>query len=424
MIDEVLTILFSVSILTFLPWCAIAISGRRRYPAHKSMPVSVIIPAHNEESCIESTIRSVLAARYDAPVEVIAVDDGSTDATAQILSRLSTEDPRLKTIRTDHLGKALAVNRGVEAAQNEIVVMLDADSQIEPDALHKITAPFAQPKVGAVSGIICAKVNWNPLTWYQEFEYVLSTMGRIIFDSIGCTYVVPGFAAFHKTAFMQTGGFSTDTLSEDWDIGLKMRKMGWGMVMSEARMYTTVPQTLGGIARQRMRWGRGTIQVLMKHRDMLFNRKYGLIGLYGMPNQVYFYVQGFIILPITFYQIFHGYLEYFVHWGNYLTWDVIKYFFGWMTMYGTFNFINNTLTGVWPMTFSFPFFFASFILINTYNMVAAIRISGLNLRFVPVIFLLFPYYLFTLGFFIYPLLLELNPLTRMRGHINIWEKTR
>lgn len=427
MIDETLTAIFAISIITFLPWTLIAVLPARRRSKGKTVPLTVVIPAHNEESCIESTVRSVLAAEYPSDVEVLVVDDGSTDRTRERVVSLAASDPRVRLIGTDHVGKALAVNKGVGESANEIVVMLDADSDLAPDALSLIVEPFSDGRVGAVSGIISVKVNANPLTWYQEFEYILSSMWRYIFNRLGCTYVLPGFAAFRKEALQSVGCFATDTLSEDCDIGLKMHKGGWRLVMSEATMYTTVPQTLQGVARQRIRWGRGAIQVLRKHRDMILNPRYGLIGLYGMPNQIYFFVQGFIILPITFYQIFNGYLQYFAAYGNYMSLDVVKYFFGWISAWGTIEFVRNTVSGVWPMSPSFPYFLASYVLIQGYDVIAAIRMTGLRPRLLivpPVLFFFFPYYLFTLTFFIYPLLLELNPLRRRDSHVNIWEKVR
>ncbi|MFH0862989.1 MAG: glycosyltransferase family 2 protein [Candidatus Altiarchaeota archaeon] len=424
MIDEILTIFFVISIVTFMPSTLVAILPRRRRMEGFYPPVSVVIPAHNEESCIESTVDSVFKSDYPNEIDVVVVDDGSSDGTCDILSRLAGGDGRIRVINTDHLGKALAVNKGIMNSKNEIIVMLDADSTLSKDALRRFTEPFIDAAVGAVSGIIAVKTNGNPLTWYQDFEYVLSSMWRYIFDRVGGTYILPGFAAFRRKAIVEAGLFATDTLSEDCDIGLSMRKRGWQLIMSGATMYTTAPQTLGGIAKQRIRWGRGALQVMRKHRDMFLNPRYGFIGFYGLPNQLYFYIQGSVILPITFYQIFHGYMIYFAQYGNYLSWLVVKYFIGWLCMFGTIEYVHNTLTGVWPMSASFPYFLASMLVITAYNVIAALRMSRLTPRVPLVLFFFFPYYLFTLTFFCFPLILELNPLKKAESHVNIWEKTR
>ena len=424
MIDQLLTFTFIVSTVTFIVWAFIAVLPDRKVRGGWYPKVSVIVPAHNEESCIRSTLRSVLDADYPSPAEVIVVDDGSSDRTAEIVSEMAAQDGRIRLIATDHLGKALAVNRGVEVSAGEIVVMLDADSTLGKEALVRFADSLSDPKVGAASGLIRVAVNRNPLVWCQEIEYIYSSMWRYIFDKIGCTYILPGFAAFRRQALTGVGCFSTDTLSEDCDVGLKLRKSGWHLVMANAVMYTNVPQTLGGVAKQRIRWGRGTVQVLRKHRDMILNPRFGIIGMYGLPNNIYFFVQGLIILPINLYQILNGYMEYFVHYGNYLNLNVIKYFFDWFTAFGAIQFIYNVTTGVWDRPATFDYFLASYIVTQFYVLLAAKKVTGINLRVLFAICFFFPYYLFTLLYFIYPIALELNPLTRMGGHINIWEKNR
>ncbi|MBD3388660.1 MAG: glycosyltransferase [Candidatus Altiarchaeales archaeon] len=424
MIDEILLATFVISIFTFVFWTVLGFMPERRHKLKNHPHISVVVPAHDEESVIEETVRSILDSDYPGRVEVVVVDDGSKDRTGDIVSKMASEDERLRLIETDHLGKALAVNRGVEECSGEIVAFLDADSQLAGDALSNLAAPFSDPKVGAVSGIIRVVINRNPLVWFQDFEYILSSMWRYIFDKLGCTYVLPGFAAFRREALVNVGLFCTDTLSEDFDIGLKLHKAGWRLVMSKAVMYTNVPQTVGGLARQRFRWGRGTVQVIRKHWDMVLNPRYGFIGLYGLPNQIYFFVQSFFILPITFYQIFGGYMRWYVAHGNYLSLTVLQYFFASFSMYGTLQFIYNTLSGVWPMTPIFPYFIVSYILNMLYNFLSVERIGRLNLRILLVIFFLFPYYLLTLVYFVLPFLLEVLPWTRMGGHINIWEKNR
>jgi len=236
--------------------------------------------------------------------------------------------------------------------------------------------------------------------------------------------VLPGFAAFRREALADAGGFETDTLSEDFDIGLKMHKTGWKLFMSRAVMYTNVPQTIGGLAKQRLRWGHGTVQVIRKHRDMILNPRFGFIGLYGLPNQIYFLVQSAVILPLTFYQIFDGYYKWFVTYGDYMSFSVAKYFIAYFSMFGTFEYIYKVFTGVWEMNWIFPLFLYSFLFNQAYSLLSIHKMAKLNIRVVFAIMFLFPYYLFTLLFFIYPLLIELSPFRRGSDHVNIWEKQR
>ncbi len=424
MIDAILSFTFIVSIFTFTLWTTLALLPGRRMKSPGRPSLSVVVPAHDEESVIESTVQSVLDAEYPGEVEAVVVDDGSRDRTGEMVAAMAASDERIKLLETDHLGKALAVNHGIEHSTGEVIVLLDADSQLAEDALLKLSAPFSDSRVGAVSGVIRVALNLNPLTWFQDFEYILSSMWRYIFDKLDCTYVLPGFAAFRRKALYDVGLFETDTLSEDFDIGLKLHKAGWKVFMSPAVMYTHAPQTIPGLARQRMRWGRGTVQVIRKHRDMLLNPAYGFIGLYGLPNQLYFFIQSFVILPITFYQIIGGYLTWFVSYGNILSVDVFKYFFASFSMYGTLEFTYNTLAGVWPVTATFPLFAVSYVINVFYSLLAVAKMGKFTPRVFLVLFFLFPYYLLTLVFFIYPFLYELNPFKQVGGHVNIWEKNR
>ncbi len=425
MIDVVLAFTFVVSIVTFTFWNLLALAPERKRTVGKLHLLSVVVPAHNEKSVIGATLKSILDAEYPERVEVVVVDDGSTDGTKDVVSDIMASDGRVRLLSTNHLGKAMAVNHGVKNCTGDVVVMLDADSILKKDALILLSEPFSDPMVGAASGIILVVENDNPLVWYQHMEYVLSSMWRYVFDKMGCSYTLPGFCSFRKEALVAAGKFSTDTLSEDFDIGLKIRKAGWKIVMSKAVMHTNVPQTLAGVAGQRMRWGRGTYQVVAKHKDMILNRRYGIIGLYGLPHQIYFFVQGMFIVPITIYQIVSGYLEYFAQYGNYLTFDAIKFFFGWMSVFGVIELSFNVFRGVWQAQWTFPYLIVAVALNYFYNLLAMVKLDKVSLRLIAVTCFFFPYYIFTLSFFIYPILLEMNPLKRrLNSHINIWEKNR
>ncbi len=424
MLDIFLGVVFLISIFTYIFWGLLGIMPERPVKLGYTPTMSVIMPAHDEVRVIRSTIQSVLDAKYPGDLEIIVVNDGSNDATGEIVSAMSKEDARVKRIDTSHLGKAMAVNRGVEESKGEIMVFLDADSALDADALLLLAEPFQDPMVGAVSGIIQVVPTLNPLAWYQEFEYILSSMWRYIFDKLGCTYVLPGFVAFRRKALAAADGFETDTLCEDFDIGLKMHKTDYRPIMSKAIMFTNVPQTLMGLAKQRLRWGHGTVQVLRKHRDMILNPTYGFIGLYGLPNQIYFLVQSAVILPITFYQIFSGYLKWFVSYGIYMSWEVLTYFIAYFSMFGTARYVFKVYTGVWEADWLFPLFLYSFLFNQAYGILSIMRLGRLNYRIVFAMIFLFPYYLFTLVFFIYPLIVELSPFRSGGGHVNIWEKNK
>lgn len=285
-----------------------------------------------------------------------------------------------------HSGKSDAVNFGISKARNQIVIVLDADSEIEKNALVKIMEPFGDPKVAGVSGILRAKQNRNPLTWFQDLEYMLASGSRYLFNKVNATYFLPGFAAFRKKALQRVGGFSKTTFSEDLDIGLQLKKAGYKLEMSDATIHTRVPETITGLVKQRVRWCLGTLQVLRKHSDMILNRKYGMVGVYCVPLQVFWYFYGLIYVPIALYQIFGGYIQNFAAYGNYFSIEVAKYFFNWLSAYGMAEYVYNTFTGVYPTTVAFYTLLIMFLLYMTYNLLMVNKFSKLSLRFLFVIF--------------------------------------
>lgn len=429
MIEFVLSIFFIAMMLIYLSWIILFLFPASTPKIKKEFQnglcnpkISIIIPAHNEEKCIGKTIESILNAKYDNDKEIIVVNDGSKDKTEEIVKKISETEPRVKILNIGHGGKANAINKGAEIANNEFVVILDADSRIDEDALNEIIKPFSDNEVGATSGIIRAIDNKkNPLVWFQDFEYVLSSAWRFVCNKANATYILPGFAAFRKEALKKVSGFSTDTFSEDFEIGLKLKKVGFKLEMTKAAIYTQVPQTLNGLIKQRMRWGLGTIQVIKKHYDIPFSKKFGAVGLYGIPTQLYWYVHGLVVLPITFYQIFGGYYEYFAAFKNFFSFEVLKYFFGWLSTYGMLEYSYKTFTGEYGLSTLFYFVLIVFCLNLIYNVIAMIKISKFRLRYLFVIFFFFPYSILVLSAYIAPLFYELKYKNKV---INKWEKSK
>lgn len=421
MIESILFLFFVVMIALYLSWIILLFMPRRDILDMKSFPaISIVIPAHNEEDCIGDTIRSVLNSKYPGDREVVVVDDGSLDGTEGIVREISRSDGRVKICTSKHGGKANAINKGTKISGNGIIVVLDADSRLDENSLVEIVKPFSDENVGAVSGIIRAVDNSNPLVWFQDFEYVLSSAWRYICNNVNSTYILPGFAAFRRGALVGVGGFSRDTLSEDFDIGLRLKKTGYSLVMSKAVIYTNVPQTIKALARQRMRWGRGTIQVIKKHFDIPFNIRYGAIGLYGIPTQIYWFVYGLFCIPITLYQIFGGYMKYFVAYNNLFSLDVVRYFFGWFSAYGMVEYTYRTITGEYVMGLIFFLVLGVFCFNLIYNIIAVMKMSKPRLKYLFVLFFFFPYSLFILSLYVFPSLQELS--IKRRSQVNIWEK--
>ncbi len=258
-------------------------------------PLSVVVPAYNEVAGIAATVRSLAASDY--PVfEVIVVDDGSTDATGSIVEGL--ELPGIRLIRQANTGKPGAINTGVAHAQYGIVVLVDGDTVFEPTTLRALVAPFANPRVGAVSGNTKVGNRRGLVGRWQHIEYVIGfNLDRRMFDVLQCMPTVPGaIGAFRRDVLAQVGGVSDDTLAEDTDLTMAVCRAGWRVVYApEARAWTEAPSTLGQLWRQRYRWCFGTMQAMWKHRRAVVQRgSSGRLGRRGLPYLLVFQV----LLPI------------------------------------------------------------------------------------------------------------------------------
>lgn len=425
MIELILSLFFIAMMLLYTSWLILVLIPKKKQHKNDKFPhISLILPAHNEESIIGETINALIDAEYPAKKEIIVVNDGSTDRTEEILKGIVKEGKPVAYINTDHRGKANALNEGLTVSGGDIIIALDADSKVDKKALVEMVKPFSDEEIGAVSGIIRGIVNRNILTWFQDFEYVLSSGWRYALNRANSTYIFPGFAAYRRDALKVVGGFKEDTLSEDFDVGVRLKKAGYGLVMSNAIMYTKVPQSIRGLIQQRIRWGRGTLQVIRKHPDVPFNKKYGATGLYGIPSQMYWFLHSFVVIPLTFYQIFDGYFKYFISNNNFFSVDVIRYLFSWFSVYGMIDYTQKALTGEYQFTQLFLLAIGVFLLGLAYNLVVISKISKLHLRYLFVMFFFFPYSIFILIFYTFPstiefLLLEGGNTTRA----NVWEKS-
>src|SRR5258706_4998209 len=262
--------------------------------------VSVIVPAYNEELVIKNTINSLLASNYDE-YEIIVVDDGSVDKTSEIVSENFAANQRVRLVPTSPEGKAAALNVGLRYAKGEIVIALDADTLFAPQAIGALAHRFADPKMGAVAGNAKVGNRINIVTRWQALEYITSqNMDRRAFASLNCITVVPGsVGAWRRDLIEICGGFSADTLAEDQDLTLRIRKLGYKIGYEENAIgWTEAPHSLKMLARQRFRWAYGTLQCVWKHRDVLFRPRYGALGFVALPNVWIFQILFPLISPV------------------------------------------------------------------------------------------------------------------------------
>jgi cellulose synthase/poly-beta-1,6-N-acetylglucosamine synthase-like glycosyltransferase len=259
--------------------------------------VTVLIPAYNEENVIVQTVQSVLLSDL-SDIRVIVVDDGSSDRTLEILESNFGKHDNVQIIHQVNRGKAAALNNALSHAQTEFVVTIDADTEIEADAIRKLLRHFSDPKVGAVAGNVKVGNRSRWLTRWQALEYITSqNMEKRAFDLLNCITVVPGaLGAWRREAIEAVGGITADTVAEDADLTIAIRRLGWRVTYDEeAIAWTEAPETPGQLIRQRFRWTFGTLQSFWKHSDTLFRPKYGTLGWVALPNIFIFQ----ILLPLV-----------------------------------------------------------------------------------------------------------------------------
>ncbi|WP_374573858.1 glycosyltransferase [Phenylobacterium sp.] len=263
--------------------------------------VSVLIPCFNEEKVIRASVERLLASRWPQ-LEVIVLDDGSKDATAEIVREAFAHEPRVTLMSFENGGKARALNRGLARARGEIVVALDADTQFPPDTIAKLARWFADPRVGAVAGNAVVGNRVNIVTRWQALEYVTAqNLERRALAALGAVTVVPGaVGAWRKSALEALGGYPADTLAEDQDLTLAVQRAGWRVEFDpEARAYTEAPDTVAGLLKQRYRWSFGTLQCLWKHRAALFDRRRPVLGFVALPQIWLFQILLTAVAPLV-----------------------------------------------------------------------------------------------------------------------------
>ena len=288
-------------LLAVLAWLSDRPKNRAVPPAiDPARFVSVLIPAFNEAMVIAASVRRVLISS-DVRLEVIVIDDGSSDDTSAIVTREFGGDPRVRLLTLANGGKARALNRGLELANGEIVIALDADTQFEASTIARLARWFSDPAIGAVAGNAKVGNRHNLVTRWQAVEYVtaqnLERRALARFDAI---MVVPGaVGAWRRAALDSVGGYPVDTLAEDQDLTIAIQRQGWQIGYDvDAVAWTEAPETFAGLAKQRFRWAFGTLQCLWKHRGILRERRPEGLAFIGIPQAWLFQIVFAVVSPL------------------------------------------------------------------------------------------------------------------------------
>lgn len=298
-----------------------------------SLPMTIVVPAYNEENTIRESVRALLNLNYP-DFQIIVVNDGSSDKTAETMvssfhmapvNRVrdmgnikhkpikqiygSDKFPNLVFLDKENGKKADAINAGLTCVRTPLFCVIDADSLLDPDALLKAVRPFVETSknviaVGGTIGIVngCTIRNGNVekydipskfLARIQVVEYVRAfLMARLAASRKGTLTLISGaFGIFRREIAIEVGGYDTTTVGEDLELVLRMHehmhKLGEPydvIYIPEPVCWTEVPENLKTLGRQRVRWQRGAAECLSRHKKMLFNPKYGRLGMLTMPQ--------------------------------------------------------------------------------------------------------------------------------------------
>lgn len=302
---------------------------KRKGKTDRFPKMSIIIPAYNEEITVASSIKSMLNLNYP-DYEVIVVDDGSSDNTFNEAWKYSEKG--VKVIRQKNTGKPGAINTGIKNASGEIVITVDADSKLHPDALTWIARRFSgNPRLGAVAGNVKIDKPTGLLKTLQSLEYTTSiNLIRKSQSVLHCVMIVPGaIAALKTTVIHEVGYFPSDTFAEDFDITMKILKAGYHVEYeSRAIAFTQAPESIEDFLKQRRRWYRGIPQVLSKYQGMYLNPKYGTAGMFGVPLMwlgVSSYLMNMFLLFILLADTFSYIVSSSSYDLNLLTWGMLVY---------------------------------------------------------------------------------------------------
>lgn len=299
------------------------------------IPISIIVPAHNEEITVIDTVKSLLELEYER-YEIIVVDDGSTDATSKRLIEYfemhkvhrpieksikckqeeyvyetNQEKVPITVIRKQNGGKADALNMGINVAQSPYFICIDADSMLQYDSLKKIIAPILERQdIAACGGLIRIsndiefengrvkkyRMPKNMLTSMQVLEYDRSFFAsRIMLDGFNGNLIISGaFGLFKKELVVAVGGYDTNTVGEDMELVMKlhvfckMHNIKYAIkYVPDAICWSQAPEKLGDLIKQRKRWHIGLLQSMMKYKELFLNMKFGMISFI---SYLYFFI--------------------------------------------------------------------------------------------------------------------------------------
>jgi len=257
-------------------------SSTRMQKSSKLRPLSIIVPAYNAAKTIRSCIISLLAQDYPG-LKIIVVDDGSTDSTGSIVRKLCRKHKNIAYLRKQNGGKGSALNEGLKRVNTELFGFIDADTHLSRNALRNMIG-YIEGNTAAVTAAIKSDNPRNFIERIQNIEYMMSAFARKVLTFFDSLYITPGFSIYKTSVIKRLGGFDELNITEDLEIGLRLKSKGFNIQTSlDDSAYTKVPENFRKLFNQRLRWNRGYIHNTRKYSGLLLNRRYGDFGVLIFP---------------------------------------------------------------------------------------------------------------------------------------------
>jgi len=358
-------------------------SFTNRYYSRFEPNVTVIIPAYNEEKSISDSVNAVFDSDYPKnKMEVIVVDDGSTDNTINMLKK----DKRIKVLKQDHQGKVAALNKGIRKSKNEFIAVIDADTILDKKCLRELLRPLSDPVVGGTTGTNMVRNNKTMITAFQNIEYHFLSLIANSFSTVfrNGIWFFGSLACYRKSVLDKVGYFKFDSETEDHDLALEIKRAGYRTINLRSAMgYTVVPSTLKALYRQRRRWWVGSSQALLKNKSLF--RRLSAPVQFVYANHFWWSFYSLVSLPLIIYQI-----NFWLPYNSGSAFALGTYLFKWFSLLGPISVIYNIPQNGLSMYSIFGVL--SGILTSTLNVSALKNLKErLYYRNILAIFFYFPY---------------------------------
>ena len=380
----VLLVLFLFLFFIFIVYILSFFRKKENYEGTlKELPnISVLIPAYNEEKNIGRCISSVMTLDYDKDkMEIIVIDDGSTDKTKEIAESLG-----VRVIRGEHKGKVDALNLGVKEAKNEIIFCVDADVTLDKKALKKMVAPLSEKDVAATNAVVLVNRQRKLIDFFQYVEYYYNNIIRTSFSRLfrNSIWFFGAVACYKKSALEKIGYFKKDTLTEDMDVCLELYRADYRIItVEDAIIYTNPCSNLYELFRQRMRWYFGALQGLVKNHTLFKKKIRSVPVVFLFKNQFWWTFYAFVSFPLIIYQVIYWFPSSGISEGFW-------YIFRWFSLAGPFYVLYKIPQG-WLSFLNISGISAG-ILTFIFSSLAILKFKGkFNIKTLLAIFFYFPY---------------------------------